>query len=287
VLTGPLFRVKRASLARLGQEIEPTGLAGPARFSNSVWRAGPKTDRAPPDRVRPDRAAVWTSRKLTSNPHFCVVFVCKPSLHVGPQCQARLQVLPTALPGGTTMFRSPRFRHLLSLQSCSPRRLSTPRTPHGASRYTPCRRSSPALPLAGLHVELLARTWRSRRRALPRAPQRSPCPPSRKAARPRRALSRAPWRRSPCPPPRRELSRPPRRSYPRRALLRAPEGNPTLDPSTFASRKTPSTCSRAWGRPPSSTAPVRSSVAKVQIAPSFWLPASEHNNTPSLVLISV
>lgn len=91
----------------------------------------------------------------------------------------------------------------------------------------------------------------------------------------------------PAPPPRRELSRPPRRSYPRRALLRAPEGNPTLDPSTFASRKTPSTCSRAWGRPPSSTAPVRSSVAKVQIAPSFWLPASEHNNTPSLVLISV
>jgi hypothetical protein len=34
--------------AGLGQEIEPACLAGPARFFNRAWRAGPKTGRASP-----------------------------------------------------------------------------------------------------------------------------------------------------------------------------------------------------------------------------------------------
>jgi hypothetical protein len=49
------FGAKRADPARLGplraglgQEIEPACLDGPARFSNRVWRAGPKTGRASP-----------------------------------------------------------------------------------------------------------------------------------------------------------------------------------------------------------------------------------------------
>jgi hypothetical protein len=60
VLFGPLssllarfFRAKRADPARLGplraglgQRIKPAGSAGPARFTNRDWRAGPKTGRA-------------------------------------------------------------------------------------------------------------------------------------------------------------------------------------------------------------------------------------------------
>jgi hypothetical protein len=49
------FRAKRAGPDRLGplraglgQEIEPACLAGPARFFNRAWRAGPKTGRASP-----------------------------------------------------------------------------------------------------------------------------------------------------------------------------------------------------------------------------------------------
>jgi hypothetical protein len=62
------FRVKRAGPPRLGllrvrlrQTIKHAGLADPTRFSNRVWRAGLKTDRASPGRAgRP----VWPS--LTS-----------------------------------------------------------------------------------------------------------------------------------------------------------------------------------------------------------------------------
>jgi hypothetical protein len=46
----PLFSCSRLGPLRagLGQEIEPAGLYGPARFSNRAWRAGPKTGRASP-----------------------------------------------------------------------------------------------------------------------------------------------------------------------------------------------------------------------------------------------
>jgi hypothetical protein len=61
------FRAKRVGPARLGplrarleQEIEPACLAGPARFSNRAWRAGPKTGRA----GRP----VWTSLAVARKP---------------------------------------------------------------------------------------------------------------------------------------------------------------------------------------------------------------------------
>jgi hypothetical protein len=56
------FHAKRVGPARLGplraglrQGIEPACLAGPARFSNRAWRAGPKTGRASlgPSRVGP------------------------------------------------------------------------------------------------------------------------------------------------------------------------------------------------------------------------------------------
>jgi hypothetical protein len=60
-LSARFFLAKRAGPARLGplraglgQEIEPACLAGPARFSNRAWRAGPKTGRALPG---PGRAA--------------------------------------------------------------------------------------------------------------------------------------------------------------------------------------------------------------------------------------
>jgi hypothetical protein len=48
---GPLW-------AGLGQEIEPTGLDGPARFFSRAWRAGPKTGQASQGLGRAARLAI-------------------------------------------------------------------------------------------------------------------------------------------------------------------------------------------------------------------------------------
>jgi hypothetical protein len=70
--------------AGLGQEFEPACLAGPVRFFNRAWRAGPKTGRAGQGPGQTVWTSLFTYKKSHKNPD-CIV-INTPNPTQGPRC---------------------------------------------------------------------------------------------------------------------------------------------------------------------------------------------------------